>query len=109
MDDTNEGGWGQGYATGAAGTYWVPGVAPGAKVIPIKVCEPIGCFGSAINAGVDYVTSLNKANPNQPIVINESLGGSGLDAVEKAASAHTLALSTEIRNSSMIITITSYL
>jgi subtilisin family serine protease len=28
---------------------------------------------------------LKKANPNQPIVINESLGGSGLDAVEKAA------------------------
>src|SRR6266511_1290827 len=72
-------------ATGAAGTYDVPGVAPGAKVIPIKVCEPIGCFGSAINAGVDYVTSLKKANPGRPIVINESLGGSTLDATEKAA------------------------
>jgi subtilisin family serine protease len=85
VDDTNEGGWGSGYATGAAGTYDVPGVAPGAKIIPIKVCEPIGCFGSAINAGVDYVTSLKKANPSQPIVINESLGGSQLDATEKAA------------------------
>src|SRR5215211_785202 len=85
VDDTNEGGWGEGYATGAPGTYWVPGVAPGAKVIPVKVCEPIGCFGSAINAGVDYVTSLKKANPGQPIVINESLGGARLDAVEKAA------------------------
>src|SRR5215216_6246844 len=85
VDDTNEGGWGEGYATGAPGTYWVPGVAPGAKVIPVKVCEPIGCFGSAINAGVDYVTSLKKANPSRPMVINESLGGSGLDAVEKAA------------------------
>jgi len=85
VDDTNEGGWGVGYATGAAGTYDVPGVAPGAKVIPIKVCEPIGCFGSAINAGVDYVTSLKKANPGRPIVINESLGGSTLDATEKAA------------------------
>jgi len=84
-DDTNEGGWGAGYATGAAGTYWVPGVAPGAKIIPIKVCEPIGCFGSAINAGVDYVTSLKLANPSQPIVINESLGGPTLDPVEKAA------------------------
>jgi hypothetical protein len=85
IDDTNEGGWGEGYATGAAGTYWVPGVAPAAKVIPVKVCEPIGCFGSAINAGVDYITSLKKANPSQPIVINESLGGATLDAVEKAA------------------------
>ena len=85
VDDANEGGWGVGYATGAPGTYWVPGVAPGAKVIPVKVCEPVGCFGSAINAGVDYVTSLKKANPSQPIVINESLGGPRLDAVEKAA------------------------
>jgi len=85
VDDTNEGGWGEGYATGAAGTYPVPGVAGGAQIIPVKVCEPIGCFGSAINAGVDYLTSLKKANPSQPIVINESLGGSSLDAVEKAA------------------------
>jgi hypothetical protein len=85
VDDSNEGGWGVGFATGAAGAYNVPGVAPGAKVIPIKVCEPIGCFGSAINAGVDYVTSLKKANPGQPIVINESLGGPRLDAGEKAA------------------------
>jgi hypothetical protein len=85
VDDSNEGGWGEGFATGAAGVYTVPGVAPGAKIIPIKVCEPIGCFGSAINAGVDYVTSLKKANPSQPIVINESLGGPRLDAVEKAA------------------------
>jgi hypothetical protein len=85
VDDTNEGGWGEGFATGAAGTYWVPGVAPNAQIIPVKVCEPIGCFGSAINAGVDYITSLKLANPGQPIVINESLGGSRLDPVEKAA------------------------
>jgi subtilisin family serine protease len=85
VDDANEGGWGEGYATGAAGTYWVPGPAPEAKIIPVKVCEPIGCFGSAINAGVDYITSLKKANPGQPIVINESLGGPSLDPVEQAA------------------------
>lgn len=85
VDDTNEGGWGEGFATGTAGTYSVPGVASGAKIIPVKVCEPIGCFGSAINAGVDYITSLKKANPSQPIVINESLGGARLDATEKAA------------------------
>ena len=85
VDDTNEGGWGEGYATGAAGTYWVPGVAPGAKIIPVKVCDPLGCWGSAINAGVDYVTSLKLDNPGRPIVINESLGGPRLDPVEKAA------------------------
>jgi len=85
LDDTNEGGWGQGFATGAPGVYHVDGVAEGATIIPIKVCEPIGCFGSAINAAVDYVTSLKLANPGQPIVINESLGGATLDAVEKAA------------------------
>lgn len=85
VDDTNEGGWGEGYATGAEGEYYVPGVAPNAKIIPVKVCAPLGCYGSAINAGVDYITSIKLANPNQPIVINESLGGSGLDPVEKAA------------------------
>jgi Subtilase family len=85
LDDTDEGGWGTGYATGAAGTYWVPGVAPGAKFIPVKVCEPVGCFESAINAAYDYAISLKKANPGQPIVINQSLGGGSLSAVEKAA------------------------
>lgn len=84
-DKPGEGAFGEGYATGAAGTYWVPGVAEGAKIIPIKVCEPIGCFGSAINAGMDYVTDLKKAYPDQPIVINESLGGPRLDPTEKAA------------------------
>lgn len=34
---------------------------------------------------MDYVTSLKKANPSRPIVINLSLGGPRLDAVEKAA------------------------
>ncbi|MGI8703210.1 MAG: S8 family peptidase, partial [Candidatus Limnocylindrales bacterium] len=84
-DSLKEGPWGTGYATGSPGTYEVPGVAPGAKIIPIKVCQPIGCFGSAINAGMDYITGLKLANPSQPIVINESLGGAGLDPVEKAA------------------------
>jgi subtilisin family serine protease len=86
-DELDEGGWPQEpqYTTGAPGDYRVPGVAPDAKIIPIDVCVPIGCFGSAINAGVDYITSIKKAHPNQPIVINESLGGSGFDPVEKAA------------------------
>ena len=49
------------------------------------MCKPVGCFGSAVNAAVDYVTSLKLANPGQPIVINESLGGPRLDPTEKAA------------------------
>ncbi|HEX7277340.1 MAG TPA: S8 family serine peptidase, partial [Acidimicrobiales bacterium] len=61
-----------------------PGVAPAAKIIPVKVCEPHGCWSSAINAGVDYVTTLKNANPNQPIVLNASLGGPTLEPVEKA-------------------------
>jgi subtilisin family serine protease len=85
VDDANEGGWGEGYATGAAGEYYVPGVAPDAQIIPVKVCAPLGCYGGAINAGIDHITSIKLANPSQPIVINESLGGSGLDPVEKAA------------------------
>lgn len=86
VDDRNEGGWGGNiFATGAAGTYDVPGVAPGAKIVPVKVCEPLGCYTSAINAGIDYVTSLKLANPAQPIVINESLGGGDLEESEQAA------------------------
>jgi Subtilase family len=85
VDDTNEGGWGTGYLTGAAGTYWVPGVASGAKFIPIKVCEPTGCFDSAVIAAYDYLIGLKRANPGQPLVINESLGGGSLSPVEKAA------------------------
>jgi Subtilase family len=86
VDDTNEGGWGTGYLTGAAGTYWVPGVAPGAKFIPIKVCEPIGCFDSAIIAAYDYLIGLKRANPGQPLVINQSLGGGSLSPVERPRS-----------------------
>lgn len=84
-DGEKEGGWGEGPVVGAAETFWHPGVAPGAQIIPVQVCIPIGCFGSAINAAVDYITSLKVANPDQPIVINESLGGARLDPVEKAA------------------------
>jgi hypothetical protein len=84
-DATNEGGWGTGYVTGRAGTYWVPGVAEGAQIIPLKVCQPIGCFDGAIFAAYDYITSLKLANPDQPMVVNESLGGGSLSAVEKAA------------------------
>ena len=84
-DGVKEGGWGTGYVTGSPGTYWQPGVAEGAKIIPLQVCIPIGCFQSSINAAMDYVTSLKLAHPSQPIVINESLGGAGFEPTEKAS------------------------
>jgi subtilisin family serine protease len=84
-DALDEGGWGEGFATGAAGLYAVPGIAPGAKVIPVKVCDPTNCWTSAMNAGYDYVTGLKLANPTQPIVINISIGGPTLERTEKAA------------------------
>jgi hypothetical protein len=83
-DGPKEGGWGTGTLAGG-GTFWHPGVAEGAKIIPIQVCIPVGCFGSSINKAVDYITSLKKANPSQPIIINESLGGAGFDPLEHAS------------------------
>lgn len=63
------------------------GVAPRATVIPVKVLKN-GGFGwsSMIARGIVYATNL-KLNQlgGAPLVINMSLGGSRLDAVEKAA------------------------
>jgi subtilisin family serine protease len=85
VDKSKEGGVGEGYLTGSAGTYWVPGVAPNVKIIPVKVCSSAGCFSSAINAGIDYITSLKKANLNQPMVINMSIGSFYFSPLRKAA------------------------
>ena len=65
----------------------VNGVAPGATVIPVKVLGQAG-FGwsSMIAAGIVYVTDLARGPlAGHPVVINMSLGGPQLDAVEKAA------------------------
>jgi len=65
----------------------INGVAPVAKVIPVKVLNQNGSgWSSAVAAGIVYVADL-KAGPlaNHPVVINMSLGGPELDAVEKAA------------------------
>jgi subtilisin family serine protease len=64
-------------------------VAPKATVIPVKVLNQTGeGFGwsSVISRGIVYVADL-KAGPlaDSPVVINMSLGGSRLDAIEKAA------------------------
>jgi subtilisin family serine protease len=65
----------------------VNGVAPFAKVIPVKVLNQNGSgWSSVIAQGIMYVAHL-KEGPlaNDPVVINMSLGGPVLDAVEKAA------------------------
>ncbi len=61
------------------------GVAPEAKVIPVKVLNQNGSGSSFVIAeAIVYVANL-KEELQVPMVINMSLGGSVLDAVEKAA------------------------
>lgn len=65
----------------------INGVAPMVTVIPVKVLNQNGSGSSgAVAAGISYIADL-KAGPlsDYPVVINMSLGGSELDAVEKAA------------------------
>ena len=65
----------------------VNGVAPMATVIPVKVLNQNGSgWSSVVARGIIYVADL-KAGPlaGSPVVINMSLGGPVLDAVEKAA------------------------
>ncbi len=63
------------------------GVAPMAKIIPVKVLNQTGSgWSSVIARGIEYVGDL-KAGPlaGFPVVINMSLGGPALDEVEQAA------------------------
>jgi subtilisin family serine protease len=65
----------------------INGVAPMATVIPVKVLNQNGSgWSSVVAAGIAYIGDL-KAGPlaDYPVVINMSLGGPVLDAVEKAA------------------------
>ncbi len=65
----------------------INGVAPMATVIPVKVLNQNGSgWSSVIARGIVYVADL-KAGPlaDHPVVINMSLGGPELDAMEKAA------------------------
>jgi subtilisin family serine protease len=66
----------------------INGVAPKSTVIPVKVLGQSGSgWSSMIARGIVYVTNLKKSGAlkSAPLVINMSLGGSVLDAVEKAA------------------------
>jgi len=65
----------------------INGVAPMATIIPVKVLNQTGwCWSSVTAQGILYVADL-KAGPlaDYPVVINMSLGGPLLDAVEQAA------------------------
>lgn len=65
----------------------INGVAPKATIIPVKVLNQNGSgWSSVIAAGITYIADL-KAGPlaGSPVIINMSLGGSVLDAIEKAA------------------------
>ncbi|MGH9603380.1 MAG: S8 family peptidase [Terriglobales bacterium] len=71
----------------------IHGVAPLANVIPVKVLNQNGSgFSSVIAVGIVYVTNL-KLGPlaGSPMVINMSLSGPVLDAVEKAAVDYAVA------------------
>lgn len=65
----------------------IDGAAPNATIIPVKVLNNNGSgWSSMVAAGINYVTDL-KLGPlaGSPVVINMSLGGPELDAMEKAA------------------------
>lgn len=65
----------------------INGVAPMAKVIPVKVLNQNGSgWSSVVARGITYVGNLKAGLlAAYPVVINMSLGGSELDAMEKTA------------------------
>ena len=69
------------------GTTAVTGVAPGAKIIPVKVLNQNGSgWWSVIAQGVLYIAGLKVgALANSPVVISMSLGGVPESAMLKAA------------------------
>lgn len=71
----------------------VNGVAPKATIIPVKVLNQNGSgWSSVIAEGITYIGDL-KAGPlaGSPVVINMSLGGPNLDAVEETAINYAIA------------------
>ena len=65
----------------------INGVAPKVTIIPVKVLNQNGSgSSSAVAEGITYIGRLKAGElASKPVVINMSLGGSVLDAVEKAA------------------------
>jgi subtilisin family serine protease len=80
-----------GYSLGGTS---INGTAPMATIIPVKVLNQNGSgWSSVIARGIVYITDLkvDGALGTNPVVINMSLGGSLLDAVEKAAIDYAVA------------------
>ncbi len=71
----------------------VNGVAPMATIIPVKVLNQNGSgWSSVVARGIEYVAELKEgALANSPVVINMSLGGPSLDAMEEAAISRAVA------------------
>ncbi len=71
----------------------VNGAAPRATVIPVKVLNQNGSgWSSVVARGIVYVADLKKGPlAGHPVVINMSLGGPVLDAVEQAAIDYAVA------------------
>jgi subtilisin len=69
------------------GTVYFNGVAPKATIIPVKVLNQNGSgWSSVIAHGIVYIADLKSGVlQNSPVVINMSLGGPQLDALEAAA------------------------
>lgn len=66
----------------------INGVAPKATIIPVKVLNQNGSgWSSVVARGIVYVADLKRDGKlgDAPVIINMSLGGPVLDAVEKAA------------------------
>ena len=74
-------------------TRSINGVAPDTKVIPVKVLGQSGSgWSSVVAAGIVYVANLKRGPlSNSPVVINMSLGGPVLDAMEKEAIDYAIA------------------
>jgi len=72
----------------------INGVAPMATVIPVKVLNQNGSgWSSVVARGITYVADLKNSGAlgASPVVINMSLGGGALDAMEKAAIDYAVA------------------
>ena len=71
----------------------INGAAPMATIIPVKVLNQNGSgWSSVVARGIEYIGEL-KAGPlaDYPVVINMSLGGPELDALEQAAIDYAIA------------------
>jgi subtilisin len=91
---------GNGHGTHVAGTIGaldntigVVGVAPGARIWPVRVLNNAGSGSwSSVICGIDYVT----ANASQIEVANMSLGGTGTDSACTASDALHLAICNSV-------------